>query len=229
MTHPETTTGSARDRLPPPDGYFGSDRPDVRALVPAEVTGVLDVGCGEGAFLGALATDRPGLRTIGIEADPGAGQRGRDRGVDIRTGLFPDALDGFDAAVDCITFNDVLEHLEDPWVALERARALVGPGRWLVTSIPNLRNLDNLQELVVRGDFRYRPSGVLDVTHLRFFTRRSAERLLSETGWTVQSATPALPIKSRKLKAIGRVGGIVAPWLRREGIHRQIIFVARAA
>ncbi len=87
---------------------------------------------------------------------------------------------------DVIVCADVLEHLKQPQLVLAQCRALLSPGGRLITSVPNAGYCGLIAELI-QGDFRYRAEGLLDNTHLRFFTRRSLQRFFDESGWTTFS------------------------------------------
>jgi 2-polyprenyl-3-methyl-5-hydroxy-6-metoxy-1,4-benzoquinol methylase len=83
--------------------------------------------------------------------------------------------------------NDVLEHLADPWVTLERLRPKLTPGGVVVASIPNFRYLPALARIVFARDFPQEDAGIFDRTHLRFFTYKSIRRMFTEAGYEVQS------------------------------------------
>jgi GT2 family glycosyltransferase/2-polyprenyl-3-methyl-5-hydroxy-6-metoxy-1,4-benzoquinol methylase/glycosyltransferase involved in cell wall biosynthesis len=83
---------------------------------------------------------------------------------------------------DCIVCADVLEHLKAPEQVLAQCEALLKPGGRLITSVPNAGYCGLIAELI-QGEFRYRPEGLLDNTHLRFFTRTSLQRFFIEHGW----------------------------------------------
>lgn len=85
-------------------------------------------------------------------------------------------------SIDTIVMGDVLEHLYDPWRVMERLLPLLSPDGILSASIPNTRNLIVLNELA-GGDWLYEEQGLLDITHIRFFTLKGIHRLLAETGW----------------------------------------------
>ncbi len=87
---------------------------------------------------------------------------------------------------DCIVCADVLEHLKAPQQVLGYCKALLKPGGRLITSVPNAGYCGLVAELM-QGEFRYRAEGLLDSTHLRFFTRTSLERFFNECGWQTQS------------------------------------------
>lgn len=90
---------------------------------------------------------------------------------------------------DCIVCADVLEHLKAPQNLLAQCKALLRPGGRLITSTPNAGYCGLVAELM-QGDFRYRSEGLLDNTHLRFFTRISLQRFFDEHGWSVQAVNP---------------------------------------
>jgi 2-polyprenyl-3-methyl-5-hydroxy-6-metoxy-1,4-benzoquinol methylase len=168
-----------------PDAYFASARADVAALIPREVVRVLDVGCGFGA-LGRMLVRR-GCVVHGIERNPEAARH--LEGVYARY-LIADVEHSADALrgerYDCLVFADILEHLVDPWTALARYTELLAPGGCFVASIPNIRNVAILLDLAARGRWRYRDSGLLDRTHLRFFTRAEIEELLRGAGLSIE-------------------------------------------
>ncbi|MFN8050238.1 MAG: class I SAM-dependent methyltransferase [Acidimicrobiales bacterium] len=209
-----------------PDGYYDSPREDVLRFVPVGARRILDVGCGRGAFMEALRRRDPSVEVAGIEPEPAAAADGRARGLDVTQGLYPQAAAGL-GRFDCIVFNDVLEHMPDPWAALEVTHDHLEASGTIVASLPNLRNMDTLRELLVRGDFRYKPSGVLDQTHLRFFTMTSAARMFEDSGYSVEHCEGTIKVRSRRLLAYNSVVNLPFPRLRREAAFRQFVIVAR--
>lgn len=102
---------------------------------------------------------------------------------------------------DCVVFNDVLEHLVDPWEALGASINLLSPSGCIVSSIPNVRYYKVLKQLLFKKDWRYVEAGILDRTHLRFFTEKSILRLFHTCGYRVdvikginKSTTPVVSI-----------------------------------
>ena len=154
-------------------------------LVPPAVD-VLDVGIGSGALGRHLTADR-GCRVDGatISAEEAAQAARFYRRIEVAdlnaVGL--DAL--FEGRrYDAIICADVLEHLARPTAVLDACRRLLADDGELLLSIPNVGYVGLVGELL-EGEFRYRVEGLLDSTHLRFFTRRSLLRMLEETGWHV--------------------------------------------
>ncbi len=154
-------------------------------FLPARVERLLDAGCGSGATTLAIRERFPGAWAAGIEMDQAAILKARAVFDRLFEGRFDDQP--LEAAIapgslDVILCLDVLEHFAEPWAAAARLAPLLRPGGRLIISVPNVRNLRFLMRLLFRGDFRYRDSGILDRTHLRFFTRETAIELTAQAG-----------------------------------------------
>jgi 2-polyprenyl-3-methyl-5-hydroxy-6-metoxy-1,4-benzoquinol methylase len=169
-----------------PASYYAEQRPEMLRFVPETAKRILDIGCAGGLFGAALKRERP-IEVWGVEpvsAAAGAARAHLDRVVNRP---IEEALADLPAAhFDAVTFTDVLEHLIDPWAVLRATAPLLAPGGVVVASIPNVRFFRNLVALLFDGDWRYTESGPLDRTHLRFFTRKSMERLFTESGYAVE-------------------------------------------
>ncbi|MHB8727191.1 MAG: class I SAM-dependent methyltransferase [Casimicrobiaceae bacterium] len=168
-------------------GYFQAARSEMLRFVPVDVSRVLEVGCGAGTFGMVLKSKRP-VEVVGIEAESDVAALARSRldrvivgDVELRD---PDVPNGY---FDALVFNDVLEHLRDPWAVLSRMRPFLRVGGYVIASIPNMRYFEVMKELVVRGEWRYVDEGVMDRTHLRFFTKKSMMDMFLDTGFTHQS------------------------------------------
>ncbi len=162
--------------------YHQGDRAEMLRLLPPEVRSLLDVGGGQGGFASAFAA-RTGGRAVLVEAHPAAAAAARVRGVET-------ICEAFEAATiargfDCVSFLDVLEHLPDPLAALRKAHSVLVDGGRLLLSVPNVGHWSVVRDLI-EGEFDYQPVGILCNTHLRFFTRRSLERLLADAGFRVE-------------------------------------------
>ena len=149
---------------------------------------LLDLGMGAGGLGQYLSKSRQ-LVADGVTLNPAEAQLARTW---YRRAMVADldqsdlvALIG-DQRYDVIVCADVLEHLKAPDKLLAQCKALLSPGGRLITSVPNAGYCGLLAELM-GGDFRYRPEGLLDNTHLRFFTRRSLHRFFGENGWATRS------------------------------------------
>ncbi len=143
---------------------------------------VLDVGCAAGDLARALR--KRGCLVSGIEYDPVAAEAARPSLENLVIGDL-EAMD-LDGAIggqrfDVVVFGDVLEHLRDPLAVLRQAPGLLRPGGSVVLSIPNVAHAA-VRLSLLNGDFTYRELGLLDETHLRFFTRASVMQLLEQAG-----------------------------------------------
>lgn len=165
--------------------YFGSARPEMVRFIPEGVKDVLEVGCGGGAFAAAVRNTRR-ARFTGIEPFEAAAETAATRLDEVLQTSAEEGLSRLRGRLfDCIVFNDVLEHLVDPESALIAAAALLRPQGKVVASIPNMRYLPVLRGLVLRGEWRYTSEGVLDRTHLRFFTHKSIAEMFTACGYGV--------------------------------------------
>ena len=167
--------------------YYRLDRAELYAFARAsglKIGGrVLNVGCAAGVDSEHLR--RLGAETIhGIEPVEEAASLARDSYDSVFVGGLDDwTWDG--QPYDLIVVADVLEHMVDPFAALSSMRKCLSEQGRLLVSIPNVRHLSVVWTLVARGDWRYEKSGIMDDTHLRFFTRRSFVRLLHSVGYDV--------------------------------------------
>jgi len=166
------------------DNYRSLDRRDMLSLIPERRSTVLEVGCGEGRFAASI----PGvIETWGIEPDPRAARLASTRLSHVLSTTFEQAKEVLPKKYfDVIVCNDVIEHMADHDRFLEDAKALLSAGGALVASIPNVRFYRNLFELIVARDWEYRDTGILDRTHLRFFTERSLRRTLAQHGYRIE-------------------------------------------
>jgi 2-polyprenyl-3-methyl-5-hydroxy-6-metoxy-1,4-benzoquinol methylase len=167
--------------------YFQSSRDDVARLVPPPALRVLDVGCGFGG-LGRTLQKRGTHELYGVERNPEAPPHLDGVYTQYWIGDVEQLAQTLPAVpYDCIVFADILEHLVDPWRTLARYARLLKPGGTVVASIPNVRNFVLLASLIVKGRWTYRDHGLLDRTHLRFFTRRDIEQMFADARLRIET------------------------------------------
>ena len=166
--------------------YFGNPRPEILPFVPIGSRRVLDVGCADGSFGAALKQARD-VQVWGVEPTRSAAQKAAKRLDKVIEGVFGPEAGLPVQSFDCIFFNDVLEHMLVPEEELRYARSLLGPGGVVVASIPNLRSFPTIWQLIFRGRFEYADYGVLDRTHLRFFTKSSVVAMFEREGYGLQN------------------------------------------
>ncbi len=204
--------------------YYECAREEMLDFVPQRARTVLDIGCGAGRF-GSLLKQRQPVEIWGVEPDTNAARQASTRLDHVLVGDFPSGVRLPERYFDCIQFNDVLEHMVDPWHALRVAQGCLSDQGVVVASIPNVRFLPILYRLLVRGEWTYTPSGILDKTHLRFFTRSTILKMFEETEYQVVRMRGMFPDGHWQTKIL--LG--VAPWIVKDARYMEYAVVARPA
>jgi len=167
---------------PQPDAYYDGFNERLFGAVPSRAGRILEVGCARGRLGQELKRQDPSRYVAGVELDSDAGQVAKERldevfVLDVQAGTPPIEP----GSLDCILFGDVLEHLVNPEDVLHRYRDLLAPDGIVLCSVPNVQHFSVIKNLL-RGDFMYQPFGLLDSTHLRFFTFMSFAKLMLDAG-----------------------------------------------
>ena len=168
--------------------------PDLLALIPENVTTLIDIGCGGGGLIREFKKINPSAHCIGVDIDPHyteLANRYADQCLCLNVDSAEEAF--WDSVKDrqCWVFGDALEHFKDPWAVLKRVRAQLPEDGCVVACIPNSQHW-SLQAKLSVGEFRYQDSGLLDRTHLRWFTRKTMIELFQQTGFVVQTGKPRI-------------------------------------
>lgn len=202
--------------------YGGTVNEDVLRGLGTVSGRLLDVGSGTGAWAPRLRA--AGAQTL-VALDPS--EASIAAAAELYDAAVVGTVEGVELAdlggepFDVIVVADVLEHLVDPWAALQRLRGWAAPDALLAVSVPNLRFYRLVGNLVLRGEFEYEPYGVRDWTHLRWFTRKSLGRTLRASGWE-----PERWVTSPTLK--GRLLARLSEQLANDFLRQQLTVVARA-
>jgi len=168
--------------------YFRNVRSEILPLLPAHAHRILEIGCGAGRTLEYLRRSGRCDWTCGVELFPDAAQEATQRVDQVVEGDIEQLdLPLAPVSIDVILCLDVLEHLVDPWQVVRKLHALLKPGGVMVASIPNVRHYTVVLPLLLTGSWEYAPSGLLDRTHLRFFTKRTAIALMQSSGLKVDA------------------------------------------
>ena len=170
-----------------PTPAVDTHNPDVLALMPTQSACVVEVGSSLGALARAFKAQAPHCHYTGIEIDAEyakASERYCDRVLHASVEELDDAA--FDSLFpsDCWVFGDTLEHLRDPWQVLRRIRERIDTQGSIVACIPNAQHW-SVQARLNSGHFRYEDSGLLDRTHLRWFTRLTMMEMFESTGFRI--------------------------------------------
>lgn len=167
-------------------GYYDTPRPAVLSLLDRRPLRLLEVGCGAGATLRLLREQGMCAWAAAVEANEAAAAEARNHADRLMVGdIERMELDIADGSLDAVICLDVLEHLIDPWRTASRLAALLRPDGAMILSIPNLRFYKVSLPMVLGGRWRYADSGILDRTHLRFFTLETVEDMLTQAGLAI--------------------------------------------
>jgi 2-polyprenyl-3-methyl-5-hydroxy-6-metoxy-1,4-benzoquinol methylase len=167
--------------------YYTSERPEIIERLPKKINSLLDVGCGSGAFA-AKIKDMYSCIGWGVEIDEKEAAFAKNKLDTVLVGKIEEVIDKIpNNKFDVISFNDVLEHLEDPYTIIHQIKPKFKKSGKLVASIPNVRYIRNLYRLIFLKDWQYEDEGILDNTHLRFFTKKSIINMFEENGYEVVS------------------------------------------
>jgi 2-polyprenyl-3-methyl-5-hydroxy-6-metoxy-1,4-benzoquinol methylase len=167
-------------------GYFENPRTDMVPFVPIRRERALEIGCGTGNFISSLTGCR---ETWGIEPSEAA-QLAESRLTRVLNGPFDLVKHQLPKRhFDLVICNDVIEHMADHRAFFSEIGEYITPGGMLIGSIPNVRFYANLFQLLLEKDWRYEDSGILDRTHLAFFTAKSLRQTIEAADLNVVSLT----------------------------------------
>ena len=167
---------------------YTGPRPDILALLPEHFSTALDVGCSNGALGLSLKRLRQ-VSVVGMEYDPSMAAVAATHLDDVITGNIesPGILEQLgNRTFDVIICGDVLEHLADPWSVITKLGQHLNAGGCFIASLPNIRHISTIYNLLVKGYWPYRDRGIHDRTHLRFFTLQNIRELFAHADLTIQ-------------------------------------------
>jgi SAM-dependent methyltransferase len=190
--------------------------PDLLDIIPWGASKLIEVGCSSGALAREFKKISPNCHYLGIEIDPAyakLAERYCDQSMVLDIEAADETFWKTNADRDCWIFGDTLEHLRDPWNVLRHVRDIMPPKACIAACIPNAQHW-SLQAKLSIGDFRYEDSGLLDRTHLRFFSRQTILEMFNDAGFTVNACIPRIfeePMRERFLPVIeqfARLAGV---------------------
>ena len=168
--------------------YYVAERPEFVSFVGkfGSFASAIDIGCAGGKLGTELVQKGVVGACDGIEPFPAAASIARTVLGQVWQGSLEAVVDSIPwHQYDLAIMADVLEHLVDPWSALRTLHARTAPGCRLALSVPNVRHYKIVFALLFKGEFRYQDQGIMDRTHLHFFTRNSLIETLLDCGWKV--------------------------------------------
>ena len=213
---------------PKEDKYYDNTRPDVQQMINPGSRTILDVGCGSGA-LAAELKNKLNAEVWGIEYNDEAAGIANEKLDNVISGKAEDAISELpDNYFDTIIFADVLEHLVDPYNVLVKIKTKLTTNGEIVTSIPNVRHWSVVKQLL-EGKWEYQEYGIMDSTHLRFFTRQSLFEMFDKAGYKITNIyymIAEMENLSPKLIAALKEANIRVDTLNDESKHFQYIVKA---
>jgi 2-polyprenyl-3-methyl-5-hydroxy-6-metoxy-1,4-benzoquinol methylase len=169
----------------PDTGYYFNTRKEVLEHMPVGVKTLLDIGCGAGVFAGEVKK-RQNITVWGVELNENiAAQSGKNIDHLIVGDISAVACKLPDNYFDCITCNDILEHIYDPYEILRALKSKLTKSGILICSIPNVRFIRILKSVLFKKEWEYTESGIMDFTHIRFFTKASIIRMFDKLDYQV--------------------------------------------
>ncbi|PKL50383.1 MAG: class I SAM-dependent methyltransferase [Planctomycetes bacterium HGW-Planctomycetes-1] len=181
------------------NSYFSDIRWDIISLIPAGKNKILEIGCGTGITGKTLKEENKAVEVTGIEKIANIAEQA-EKNIDkvITADIEALELSFADEYFDYIIMADILEHLYNPSAVLAKLKKYIQKDGCIIASIPNIRYWKIVRDLVIKGEWTYRADGILDDTHLRFFTRKSITKLFQSAGFTVDSVKPRFKLQPKK-------------------------------
>jgi 2-polyprenyl-3-methyl-5-hydroxy-6-metoxy-1,4-benzoquinol methylase len=168
-----------------PETYFTATRFEMVPFVPESTKTLLDIGCSNGIF-GESVKKKLGTEVWGMEISKPAIKIANQKLDKVLTGYLDQNLKLLkNNYFDVISFNDVLEHMDDPYKSLVEIKSKLSKNGVIVASIPNIRYIKTFLKLIFKKEWNYTDDGILDRTHLRFFTEKTILKMFEETGYEV--------------------------------------------
>ena len=177
--------------------YYASNREEILPFIPGYVKKTLEFGCGQGDF-SVLLQERLHAETWAVEihkpsAEVAAKKLHRVFSADADQAMQDLPNDYFDG----IFFLDLLEHLVNPYELLSKCREKLSPDGVIIASIPNIRYYRAFVKYVFSGNWEYQNHGIMDITHLRFFTYKSIREMFESLEYTIQTLQGLHPTSSK--------------------------------
>ena len=174
--------------------YYKIQRQEIVPLLPKQYTKVLEIGCGEGIFRDNLNQEH---EYWGVEPIKSVAEVASNKLDKVLIGTYDEVYSQIpNNYFDLVICNDVIEHLPDHDKFFQSIKNKIKKDGCLVASIPNVRFIKNLFEILINKDWKYKSSGILDKTHLRFFTKKSLKRTIINNDFLILQLTGINPCGS---------------------------------
>lgn len=213
----------ATELLKPPN-YYTSHRYEMAKLIPGNVTKVLEIGCGDSNFANFL----PVCEYWGIEPS-------RHVSILSSSNVYKIIRNDYETAYvdlpnnyfDLIVVNDVIEHMQSHDYFFSSIKIKMSSGACILGSVPNVRHISNMIEILIHKDWEYKDSGILDRTHLRFFTQNSLKKILLDHGYIIEILKPINQVLCKRKSYKSFIEQLLCMLLGRDTQFNQIAFRVR--
>ncbi|MAZ70761.1 MAG: methyltransferase [Porticoccus sp.] len=184
--------------------YYRQARPEMLDHMAWNVGCCLEVGCGSGNFAQLVKKHKNVSEYWGIEIEEQSAKEAKKTLNRVLLGNAEELVEQLpNNYFDTVVFNDSLEHLVDPLGLLKIIKTKLTAKGHIVASIPNVRYYKNLYNLIFKKQWCYEDSGILDRTHLRFFTQQSIIDTFAEAGFNVNSIQGVNGTRKLKIRLLG--------------------------
>lgn len=215
-------------------GYYDNLNTGLLESIPADAKTVLEIGCGAGRLGQEFKKAHPECTYYGVEIDgPSAAIAGTRLDMALCGSIEDIDLSFLAGKLDCIVYGDVLEHLIDPWAVLRTHAELLAPGGKVIACIPNSQHWTILAGLL-QGQWTYQDNGLMDRTHLRFFTLRSIQAMFEGAGLALDSIIGrnvepdrALPFFEAMAPALPKLGIDEAAFRQHTNVFQYLVKASR--
>lgn len=146
---------------------------------------IMDLGCASGIMGRKLLESGKASEVYGVEIFEEAASEAGSIYRKVHVGDIEEMHLEYNQDFDYIICGDILEHLKNPYEVMSRVFTWLKPGGKVLICLPNVRHYSVLTELIFKGQWKYADAGIMDKTHLRFFTRRSTMQMVEDAGFKV--------------------------------------------
>jgi len=188
-----------------PTGYYESHREDMLKYIPQGTKTTIEFGCGYGGF-SVLLKEKFGAESWAVEIKRAAAEEASKKLDRVINADANESLNDIpENYFDCIILFDILEHLVDPYSLLCALKTKLTHTGVIIASIPNIRYYRAFVDFVIHGNWDYKDQGILDKTHLRFFTYKSIVKMFDQLDCEILKLEGIHPTSSRTFKLLNMI------------------------